>query len=82
MHLNKEEDLIFDICERKISSVRRILEGTMRLNGQKSLYRDEFVTMLARAASIINNTPLWTVPDHPNDTCNVVDLEGTHRDPS
>lgn len=35
--------------------------------GNRSISRDEFTTILAEASSIVNNTPLWTVPNHPDD---------------
>lgn len=53
--------------ERKIGSVRRVLEGTLVQAGNRCLSRDEFNTLLAEASAIVNNTPLWAVPDHPND---------------
>ena len=59
----------FNGCiERKIASVRRVLEVTLLLMRSRGVSRDEFTTMLAEAASIVNNTPLWAVftrPDYP-----------------
>ena len=53
--------------ERKIGSVRRVLEGTLAVMNNRGLSRDEFATIIAEAASIVNQTPLWTVPNDPND---------------
>ena len=53
--------------ERKVGSVRRVLEASMLLLNNRTLSRDEFTTMLAEAASIVNHTPLWTVSNDPND---------------
>ena len=53
--------------ERKIGSVRRVLEATFNLISQRGISRDEFITFLAEAASIVNNTPLWTPSNDPND---------------
>ena len=48
--------------ERKIGSVRRILEATID-QPQVSLSRDEFATLLQEAAAIVNSTPLYLAPD-------------------
>ena len=53
--------------ERKISSVRRVLEASFRLASNRGLSRDEFHTVLAEASSIVNNTPLWSTSQDPND---------------
>ena len=53
--------------ERKIGSVRRMLEGSFLLLNNRTLSRDEFTTILAETTSIVNNTPLWTVSNDPND---------------
>ena len=55
------------VWERKIGSVRRVLEGSLQLSGNRGVSRDEFVTLLAEAASIVNNTPLWAVSNQPDD---------------
>ena len=55
--------------ERKIGSIRRVLESTIQLAGNKNLSRDELTTFMQQAASIVNNTPLWSVSDCPNDPC-------------
>ena len=53
--------------ERKIQSVRRVLDTTIQLANLRAMSRDEFTTFLAEAASIVNKTPLWTVPNSPDD---------------
>ena len=53
--------------ERKIGSVRRVLEATFKLISNRGVSRDEFITFLAEAASIVNSTPLWTPSNDPND---------------
>ena len=53
--------------ERKIGSIRRILDSTMAQVKIRGISRDEFYTLLAQASSIVNQTPLWTVPNHPDD---------------
>ena len=55
------------VYERKIGSVRRVLEGCMTLLGPRRLTYDEFSTLLQEAGSIVNNTPLCEVSDHPDD---------------
>ena len=53
--------------ERKIGSVRRVFEASLALVSNRCLSRDEFTTFMAEAAAIVNNTPLWSNPNHPND---------------
>ena len=53
--------------ERKIGSVRRILEASFALVSNRGLSRDEFHTFLAEASSVVNNTPLWVSSADPND---------------
>ena len=53
--------------ERKVGSIRRILEATMLNLKNTLLSRDEFTTLLYEAMAIVNNTPLWGVSVDPND---------------
>ena len=53
--------------ERKIGSVRRVLEATVVLTNNRFLSRDEFTTFLSESASIVNNTPLWATSTSPDD---------------
>lgn len=55
--------------ERKIGSVRRILENSLLNLGNKILSRDEMHTILQEAAAIVNCTPLYGITDDPNDPC-------------
>ena len=53
--------------ERKIGSVRRVLEATYEVLGPRSLSYDEFMTVIAQSAAIVNRTPLWSHSEDPND---------------
>ena len=53
--------------ERKIGSVRRVLEGALTHTANSLLSRDELDTLLQEAAAIVNSTPLWEVSSNPND---------------
>ena len=55
------------VWERKIGSVRRVMEATFAATGNRSLTFDELSTILAEAANVVNNTPLWAVSSDPND---------------
>ena len=53
--------------ERKIGSIRRVMEASMTLVSNRGLSRDEFYTLLAEASAIVNNTPLGTLTNDPED---------------
>ena len=53
--------------ERKIGSVRRVLEASIALMSHRGLSRDEFHTLLTESSAIVNNTPMYGVSSHPND---------------
>ncbi|XP_059091684.1 uncharacterized protein LOC131887171 [Tigriopus californicus] len=55
------------VWERKIGSLRRVLEATLSLSGPRSLSYDEFCTLLAEATAIVNSTPLTDISYDPND---------------
>lgn len=55
------------VWERKIGSVRRILEASLIAGGNQCLSRDELHTLLMEACAIVNNTPLWEVSSDPSD---------------
>ena len=55
------------VWERRIGSVRRVLEGALLQSGKKGLSRDDFVTLLLESAAVVNNTPLWAVSSDPDD---------------
>ena len=53
--------------ERKIGSIRRVLEGSLVQLGKRTLTYHEFRTLILEASSIVNNTPMQEVSDDPND---------------
>ena len=55
------------VWERKIGAVRRVMEATFAVAGNKTLSYDEFTTIIAEAADVLNNTPLWAVSADNND---------------
>ena len=55
------------IWERKIGSIRRIMDATYRQLGNRTLSRDEYSTLLAEVSAIINNTPLWAISPSADD---------------
>ena len=55
------------IWERKIGSIRRILDASLLELGSRKLSRDELYTLFQEAACIINNTPLYEISNCPND---------------
>ena len=55
------------VFERKVGSVKRVLDAALHIMGSRMLSRDEFHTLIQQAASIVNNTPLWEVPNSPCD---------------
>jgi hypothetical protein len=55
------------VWERKIGSIRRVLDAVFLQVGQRNLSKDEFDTFVQEAANIVNNTPLWEVSSDPED---------------
>ena len=55
------------VYERKIGSVRRVLEGFLIKSSSHHISRDEMTTLLQEAASIVNSTPLYGFSDDPHD---------------
>jgi len=53
--------------ERRIQSVKKILDNVLGLLGTRTLLRDDFYTYLSECASILNHTPLWEISSDPND---------------
>ena len=49
------------VWERKVGSVKRVLDGSMLQSKNSILSRDELCTLLQEAACIVNNTPLSEV---------------------
>ena len=57
------------VFERKLGSLKSVLNATFKLTGKHNISRDEFATIIQEAVSIVNNTPLWEVSSDPNDPC-------------
>ena len=55
------------VWERVIGSVRKVIDATLLNLGRRLLSKEEFDTMLSRAAAIVNSTPLWQFLDSPNE---------------
>lgn len=55
------------VWERKVGSVKKILEQCLLQLGLRSPTRDELTTFLQEAACIINNTPLCPILSDPNE---------------
>ena len=55
------------VWERKVGSIKRVLDGTFLLQGKQNLSRDEFITYVQECASVVNNTPLWDTSSSPDD---------------
>ena len=55
------------VWERKIGSLRRIIDFCFQQLGNRRLTSDELSTFFHEAAAIINNTPMWEVSGDPND---------------
>ena len=55
------------VWERKIQSIKRVLDSTLLELGPRTLSRDEMHTLFQEAACIVNNTPLAEVSAHPDD---------------
>ena len=53
--------------ERKIKSIRSCFQGCIAHLGQRMLTYDEFCTLMQEACSIVNNTPMTEVSNHPDD---------------
>ena len=56
------------IWERAIGSVRRVLDASLLILGRRPPSRDELITFFQEAASIINNTPMYSISSDPNDS--------------
>lgn len=54
------------VWERKVGSVKSVFSGAMRQAGQRTLSREEFITLLQECASIVNHTPLYEISADPN----------------
>ena len=73
--------------ERKIGSIKRVLDASLQRLGTRNISRDEFHTLLHRCARIVNDTPLWPVSASPDDLVpltpsTLLDLKSGHSDVS
>ena len=55
------------VWERAIGSVRKVIDATLLNLRRRLLSKEEFDTMLTRAAAVVNSTPLWQSLDSPNE---------------
>lgn len=55
------------VWERKIGSVKKVLNASIKLLNNRDLSREEFHTLLQEASSIVNRTPLYEVSADPLD---------------
>ena len=55
------------VWERAIGSIRKVMDAMLLNLNNRLLSKEEFDTMLAKASSIVNSTPLWPIPDSPNE---------------
>ena len=51
------------VWEREIGKVRSVIQGYLSQKDDRLLNREEFMTLLYHAASIVNSTPLWSISD-------------------
>ena len=55
------------VWERKVGSIKNVLNVSMSLVGARRLSREEFSTLLQEAVAIVNNTPLGDSSASPDD---------------
>ena len=55
------------VWERKIGQIKRALDSSLGLLGNRVPSRDELSTLMQEASAIVNSTPLWEISDDPND---------------
>ena len=55
------------VWERAIGGIRKIIDATLLPLGTRLLSKEEFDTILSKAAAIVNSTPLWESSDSPNE---------------
>ena len=54
-------------AERAIGSLRKIVSASLLLMGKRAITRDELHTVFCEAASVVNNTPLYSSSRSPDD---------------
>ena len=55
------------VWERKIGSIKAVFDASLAANGNPSLSKDEFHTLMCEAAAIVNSTPLGEISADPNE---------------
>ena len=55
------------VWERAIGSIRKVIDATLLNLKSRLLNKEEFDTMLTRAAAIVKSTPLWQSLDSPDE---------------
>ena len=53
--------------EAKIGAVIKVLNGIFHMSPNMRMSQEEFATVLAKAAVVVNDTPLWVCPSAPKD---------------
>ena len=57
--------------ERAIGSIRKIMNASLLLLGNRAISRDEINTLFQEAAFIINNTPMYEMSNYPDDPISI-----------
>lgn len=55
------------VYERKVGSIKKIIDACLLEIGPRAMTRDEFSTFICEASSIVNHTPLTAHSSNPND---------------
>ena len=55
------------VWERKIATVKRVIDASLLQLGPRRPSRDELCTFLQEAAAVLNNTPLCPISSQPED---------------
>jgi len=66
------------VFERKIGSIKNIINACLLQVGKRNLTADEFVTFLAEAAAIVNATPLTPTSSDPDDPLPITPAQLLH----
>ena len=51
--------------EAKIGALRKVMNSILHVSPTKRMSREEFSFVLAKAATVVNDTPLWACPTAP-----------------
>ena len=58
-------------AERAVGGMRKILNASLLLLGNRAVSRDELQTLFSEAASIMNNTPLYSTSHNPDEPLSI-----------